>query len=44
MHKNAHIARPLHMLISGENANRKKQAMEWNDNCEESFQELKKTM
>ena len=30
------------MLISGENANKKKQAVEWNDNCEESFQDLKK--
>ena len=42
IHKYAHIARPLNMLISGENANKKKQAIEWNDNCEESVQELKK--
>ena len=40
--KYAHIARLLNILISGENANKKKQAIEWNDNCEESFQELKK--
>ena len=42
IHKYAHIARPLKMLISGVNANKKKQTIEWNDNCEESFQELKK--
>ena len=29
------------MLISGDDANKKKQAIKWNDHCEESFQKLK---
>ena len=40
IHKYAHIARPLNMLIPGDNAN-KKQAIKWNEDCEESFQRLK---
>ena len=30
------------MLISGDNANKKKQAIKWNEDCEKSFQRLKK--
>ena len=41
VHKYAHIARPLNILISGENANKKMQGIKWNDDCEKSFQELK---
>ena len=29
------------MLISGDNANEKKQAVKWKEDCEESFQQLK---
>ena len=29
------------MFISGDNANKKKQAIKWNEDCEESFQRLK---
>ena len=29
------------MLISGDNANKRKQAIKWNEDCEESFQKLK---
>ena len=41
IHKYTHIARPLNVLISGDNANKKKQAIKWNKDCEESFQKLK---
>ena len=41
IHNFVHIARPLNVLISGENANKKKQTIKWNDDCEKSFQELK---
>ena len=41
VHKYAHIAKPLNVLISGNNANKKKQAIKWNVHCEESFQKLK---
>ena len=41
IHKYAYIARPLNMLISGDNANKKKQAIRWNEDCEESCQRLK---
>ena len=34
IHKYAHIARPLNMLISGDNANKKKHAIKWNEDCE----------
>ena len=40
-HKYAHITRLLNLLISGGNANKKKQAIKWNEDCEESFQKLK---
>ena len=38
IHKYAHTARPLNVLISGDNANKKKQAIKWNDDCEQSLQ------
>ena len=41
IHKYAHIAWPLNCLISGDTANKKKQAIKWNEDCEESFQRLK---
>ena len=41
IHKYVHIARLLNILISGENANKKKKHIKWNDDCEKSFQELK---
>ena len=41
IHKYAHNTRPLNVLISGDNANKKKQAIKWNEDCEESFQKLK---
>ena len=41
IHKYVHIARPLNVLISGYNVNKKKQAIKWNKDYEESFQKLK---
>ena len=41
IHKYTHIARPLNVLISGKNANKKKQGIKWSNDCEKSFQELK---
>ena len=41
IHKYAYIARPLNLLISSDNANKKKQAINWNEDCEVSFQKLK---
>ena len=41
IHKYTHIARPLNVLISSENANKKKQAINWNDGCEKSFENFK---
>ena len=29
------------MLTSGDNTNKKKQAIKWNEDCEESFEKLK---
>ena len=40
IHKYAHIARLLNVIISGDNANKKKHAIKWNEDCEESFQRL----
>ena len=31
----------MNLLISGDNANKKKQAIKWKEDCEESFQKLK---
>ena len=39
--KCAHIARPLNFLMAGDNDNKKKQAIKWNEDCEETFQKLK---
>ena len=41
IHKYTHMARPLNFLISDDNANKKKQVIKWNEDCEESFQKLK---
>ena len=35
------MARPLNVLISGKNANTKKQVLNWNEDCEKSFKNLK---
>ena len=37
----AKIAKPLNMLISGENASKKRKPIEWNDDCQEAFNKLK---
>ena len=39
--KYAQIARPINQLVSGENANRKKNLVEWNEECQEAFNRLK---
>ena len=41
IHKYAHITRPLNLLISGDNANKKKETIKWNEDCEGSFKKLK---
>ena len=41
IHKYAHIARPLNLLVSGENSNKKKKAVEWNPECNEAFNKLR---
>ena len=41
IHKYPHIAKPLNLLISADNANKKKQVIKCNEECEESFQTLK---
>ena len=38
----AKVARPLNALISGENASKKKRLIEWSDDCQKVFDELKK--
>ena len=40
IHKYAYIARPLKILISGANANKKMHVIKWNNDCEKSFQEF----
>ena len=35
------IARPWYELMSGENAKKKRQNIEWTDRCQQSFVELK---
>ena len=37
----AKVAKPLYKLTSGENASKKKQEIEWNEQCETAFQKLK---
>ena len=39
--KYAQIAQPINLLVSGENANKKKALLEWNDECQEAFNKLK---
>ena len=39
--KYAQIARPINQLVSGENANKKKALVEWNEECQEAFNRLK---
>ena len=39
--KYAKIAKPINQLVSGENANKKKALVEWNDECQEAFNRLK---
>ena len=41
IHKYVYIARPLIVLVSGKNANKKKQTINWNEDCEKSFENLK---
>ena len=41
IHNYAKVARPLHQLVSGDNAKLKCTAVVWTDECEESFQKLK---
>ena len=38
----AKVARPLNALISGENASKEKSLIEWSDDCQKAFDELKK--
>ena len=38
----AKVARPLNALISGEIASKKKKMIEWNNECQKAFDELKK--
>ena len=44
MHKYAHIAKPLHELTSGENANKKKKVVEWLAVHQNAFEILKRKM
>ena len=39
--KYAHIARPINQLVSGENANKKKNLIEWTEECQTAFEHLK---
>ena len=38
----AKVARPLNALISGGNATKKKSLIEWSNDCQKAFDELKK--
>ena len=38
----AKVARPLNVLISGENASKKRKLIEWNKDCQRAFDELKR--
>ena len=37
----AKVARPLNELISGDNAKKKRQLVQWNEKCQEAFEKLK---
>ena len=39
--KYVHITRPFNLLTADDNANKKKQAIKWNETCEKTFQKLK---
>ena len=41
IHKYVQIARPLNLITAGNNANKKKQTVQWNEDCKISFQKLK---
>ena len=41
IHNYAKIAKPLHQLVSGENAKLKRTTVKWTEECEQSFLELK---
>ena len=40
--KSMQVAWPLHELISGENAGKKKAAIQWDDRCQQAFDNLKR--
>ena len=39
--KYAQIAGPINQLVSGENVNKKKALVEWNEECQKAFNKLK---
>ena len=39
--KYAQIARPINQLVLGENANKKKSQVEWSEECQQAFEQLK---
>ena len=41
VHGYAKVARPLHDLVSGKNAKKKRSVVEWTEDCERSFNQLK---
>ena len=41
IHHYVQIARPLDILISGDNVNKKKKVVEWNEDCQTAFDKLK---
>ena len=36
------VAQPMHELTSGENAGKKKDAIQWNSRCQQAFNDLKR--
>ena len=41
IHGYAKVAQPLHDLVSGKNAKKKRSSVEWTDDCERAFKRLK---
>ena len=39
--KYIHISRPINQLVSGENAHKKRSMVEWNAECQQTFEQLK---
>ena len=39
--KYAQITQPINQFVSGENANKKKTLVKWNDECQQAFKKLK---